>query len=161
MSAQLYKVSLRQKEAEFLQGIVRKGVKKARTITRSRILLLANSSGPAKTDRQVREALGVSQNLPYLIRMRYCQKGVDGAVYDAPRPGQPKRITIRDEAVVTAIACTNPVDGRERWTLDLIREQAKQQLAKSIGRTTVHKILLKNNLKPWREKNLVHSSTHG
>jgi putative transposase len=159
MSAQLYKVSLTQKQVEFLQGVVRKGVKKARTITRSRILLLANTNGPAKTDRQIREALGGSQNLPYLVRVRYCQRGVKGAIYDAPRSGQPKKITAKDEAMVTAIACTEPGDGRERWTLDLIREQAEERLAKSIGRSTIHRILLRSNLKPWRKKNLVHSPT--
>ena len=65
MSAQIHKVILRQSEIDLLQGIVRKGVEKARVITRSRVLLMANQD---KKDREVREALDLSQNLPYLIR---------------------------------------------------------------------------------------------
>ena len=159
MSAQIHKVILRQSEVKFLQGIVGKGVERARVITRSRVLLLANENGLAKVDREISEVLGLSRNVPYQIRIRYRQGGIKRAIYDAPRSGQPRKITFKDEAMITAIACTDPLDGYERWTLDLIKETVEKELEKTIGRTTIHKILLKSNLKPWKKKDVVYSQT--
>ena len=155
MSARkIHKVVLTEEESQQIEMIIRKGHCHARTITRARVLKMTHQG---KTDKEVTMALGLNPSTPYEIRKRYCQGGLNRALYDAPRPGQKKVFTATDEAKVTALACTKAPDGHSRWTLDLLTVHAKESLGKSIGRKTVWKILLKNNLKPWRKKNVVYS----
>jgi hypothetical protein len=77
-------------------------------------------------------------------------------LYDAPRPGAPKIITLKDKATVTAIALSDPEEGYERWTLNLIKKEFEKRQEKKIGRSTIHVILSQNQVKPWRKKKLVH-----
>jgi len=156
MTAQVRCVVLNKGEVQTLKQLVRKGVENAQVITRARVLLLANRNGAAKTDGEICEALGLSPNTPYRIRRRYCKGGLKRALYDAPRAGAPKTITLQDEAVVTAIACSDPAEGYERWTLSLIKEEFEKRQEKNIGRSSVHLILLRNQVKPWRKKKVVH-----
>lgn len=153
----IYKVELTEDEDRQLDAVIHKGSGKARTITRARVLKMAYQG---KTDKEITMALGMNPSTPYEIRKRYCQGGLKRSLYDAPRPGQKKVFTPFDEAKVTALACTQAPDGHSRWTLDLLQVHAKETLGKSIGRKTIWKILLKNNLKPWRKKNVVHSQSH-
>lgn len=155
MSAQVRSVVLNDEEVQTLKGVIGKGVESARVITRARVLLLSNRNGPAKSDPAICEALDLSQNTPYRIRKRYCEGGLERALYDAPRPGAPKTITPKDEVLLTAIACSDPVEGYERWTLDLIETEFKKRQGKRISRSSIHLILLKNQVKPWREKKVV------
>lgn len=151
-----YQISLKKKEIEKLRSLVRKGKQSARTITRARILLLSNAG---KKDREIREIQEVSKWTPQNIRKRYCQGGLESALYDAFRSGQPKITTTEEEAEITAIACTEPDEGYGKWTLDLLCKKANKKLSerkKPISRTTIHNILLKSDLKPWRKKNVVH-----
>jgi hypothetical protein len=39
---------------------------------------------------------------------------------EAPRSGQPKKITSREEADITAITCSEPPAGQVRWTMQMI-----------------------------------------
>ena len=80
-------------------------------------------------------------------------------MYDAPRPGGKRKVTGRDETTIVSIACTDPPDGHNHWTMDLITEKANEELKKKLGRTTMYRVLLKHETKPWREKNLVHTGT--
>ena len=151
-----YQISLKKKEIEELRSLVKKGKQSARTITRARILLLSNAG---KKDKEIREIQEVSKWTPQNVRKRYCQGGLERALYDASRSGQPKIYSIEEEAEITAIACTEPDEGYGKWTLDLLCKKVNKKLKdreKPIGRTTIHNILLKSDLKPWREKNVVH-----
>ena len=149
MPVQKYKVALGQKEVDELKRLIGKGVSSARIITRARVLLMANENGPCKKDEQIRESLRLGERTPHDIRERYNQGGLARALYDAKRPGKPKIFNGKDEARICAIACTEAPDGYERWTLDLLREEATNQLGKPIGRTKIYTILLQNKLKPW------------
>ena len=60
------------------------------------------------------------------------------------------------EAEVIAIACSEAPSGRVRWTMDLLTQGVNKQIGIPIGRTAVYKILLRNNIKPWLKKNVVH-----
>jgi putative transposase len=159
MPVQKYKVALGQKEVDKLKRLIGKGVSSARIITRARVLLMANENGLCKTDKQIRESLQIGERTPHDVRERYNQGGLKRALYDAERPGKPKIFNEKDKARVCAIACTNAPDGHERWTLDLLREEAEAQLQKSIGRTKIYTILLQNKLKPWEKKDVVYSKT--
>lgn len=147
----IYKVHLQDKEKQQLQGIIKKGTTKARTVTRARILLMADEE---KTDKQIYEALDLASSTPHDIRRKYCEGGLDKALYDAPRPGKERKLSGKQEAKVVAIACTKPPDGYSNWTLNLLTEEVKSKLGVTIGRTAIWKLCLRNEIKPWREKNV-------
>jgi transposase len=113
-----------------------------------------------KINKAISEVLMLAKTTPKDIRRRYCERGLKGALYDAPRPGQPTKFNGKEKAKITAIACTEPKDGYARWTLDLLKEEVEEKLKKTIGRTTIYKVLLANEVKPWREKNMVHWGEH-
>jgi len=59
---------------------------------------------------------------------------------------------------IIAMVCSQPPEGFARWTVRLVAEQAvKRKLVPRVGRETVRNLLLHHDLKPWREKNVVHS----
>jgi transposase len=149
----LHSVHLSQEERVKLTLMVKKGIERAQVITRARVLLLANAG---KTDKAIARTLMLSTKTPFLIRKRRTTGGLEFALYDRPRPGQPRRFNGKQEAEIVAIACTTAPKGYAHWTLDLLTEQVRGR-GIMIGRTAVWKVLLRNNLKPWRKKNVVHT----
>src|SRR4030042_6311578 len=150
-------VSLSKKEKEKLHLLVKKGKQSARTITRARILLLSNKG---KTDKEISKTMDMSERNCQNIRKRYADGGIERAIYDAPRSGQPKQTTEKEEAEITAIACTEPADGYGKWTLDLLTKKVNSKLnnrEKPLSGGTINNVLLRSGLKPWREKNVVHN----
>ena len=59
---------------------------------------------------------------------------------------------------IIAMVCSDPPEGRARWTVRLVVEEAvKRKLVPRVGRETIRILLLHHDLKPWREKNVVRS----
>jgi Homeodomain-like domain len=67
-----FKVILSPEEEATVQAVITKGVAKARTITRARILKLAPQG---KKDTEIIAALGVSKTTPYTIRKHFHEGG--------------------------------------------------------------------------------------
>ena len=136
-------VKLKPKERKLLKQLISKGTEKARKITRCRILLLADEE---KTDTQIIEALKTACNTVRQVRFRYVQEGLEAAINEHSRPGAPKRITGRQKAKITALACSDPPEGRNRWTLRLIADRAVElEMVDAISHQTVKRILKKTN----------------
>ena len=137
-------VRLKPKEQELLKQIICKGSGKARKITRCRILLLADEG---KTDLQIMESLDVARNTVKTVRSRYLIGGLETAVNEQSRPGAPIKFSGRQKAKITAIACSDPPEGRNRWTLRLIADRIVElDMASSISHQTVKRVLKKTNL---------------
>ena len=137
-------VKLKPKERKELKQLIGKGTEKARKITRCRILLLAHEG---KTDTQIIEALKVARNTIRTVRSRYVQEGLEAAINEQSRSGAPKKFTGRQRAKITAIACSEPPEGRSRWTLRLIADKVVElNMAEDISHQTIKRILKKTNL---------------
>lgn len=152
-----YTVRLSKHEQEELRSLLKKGVSKARTYTRARILLAANAG---KIDKEICSSLGIVSSVIHDIRKNYVQGGFKRALYDAQRPGKKRILTGVQEAEVIAIVCSKAPKGYVRWTLDLLTGEVKNKLGVSIGRTAIWKVLLRNNTKPWLKKNVVYSKDY-
>src|SRR4030067_1244290 len=123
MSQKQFNVQLSEQQRVRLQGIIRSGKHKARKITRCRILLLAN--GPnGKTDQEIADALNVALATIFNIRRRYAQEGLEPAISERPRSGQPSKFKGRAAAKITAIACSTPPAGQAKWSLRLLADRA-------------------------------------
>lgn len=145
MPAKKYHDRLSSDERSYLEHIVNTGTNKARKITRARILLLADESqGLAKTDKQITESMGVCMRTVAKTRQRFAQEGLEGALKEKPRPGQKPKLSGRDEALLSAIACSDPPEGYGRWSIRLLADKLVElKVVDSISRETVRKVLKK------------------
>lgn len=146
MSQKQFRVQLSEQERVRLQKIIRSGKDKARKITRCRILLLAD--GPkGKTDEEISDALNVCLATIFNIRRRYTLEGLERAIGEGERSGQPPKFKGRAAAKITAIACSTPPDGQARWSLRLLADRAVElRIVDSISHQSISNILKKTNL---------------
>src|SRR5215211_7549825 len=90
---------------------------------------------------------GQAQRIGRSARGRRSASGAQpgaGAAHRALSPGQAQRIG--------AMVCGPPPEGRARWSVRLITQEAmKRHLAPTIGRETIRVLLQQHDLKPWRE----------
>lgn len=150
ISAQVkYHVELSKSDKIILSSLIRKGSARAQIITRARILLLTHEG---RKDREIIKSLQVATSTPHDIRKRYTEGGIKRAIYDAPRPGQKRKLTGGQEAQVIAIACSTAPKGYSRWTLDLLTEEVNEKVGVKTGRTAIWRVLLRNDAKPWQKK---------
>ena len=149
----IHAISLPKKDLTLLQALVKSGDIKVQVLRRAQILLKAHQK---LKDPEIARHLSCNDRTVAEVRKRYSIGGLERALYDVKRPGRPVVLDGADKAKIVALACTTPPEGYSHWTLDLLVEHG----GVSLGRTKVATILKENKLKPWREKNVVHSKTH-
>ncbi|QDU58046.1 helix-turn-helix domain-containing protein [Aeoliella mucimassa] len=133
-----------------LEQLARSGTRAAQVVRRCQILLKSDSGC---TDEEIAEHVGCTTRNVRAVRKRFCEEGVQRAVYDAPRSGRPPEFTKRQQQQVIALACSEPPEGRARWTLELLCEHAvKEGFVDSLSVTEVSLWLKEHDLKPWRKK---------
>ena len=135
------KVSLTPEEREFLQHFVRTGTKKARAIRRARVLLLLDDD---YSNEEITKMTDVHRQSIWRTKKRFLEEGLDSALNERPRPGQPRKYLGRQEAEIIAMACTAPPKGRERWTIRLLTERMRRRKGfETLNRETVRLVLKK------------------
>jgi transposase len=143
MPKKKYLVNLLADEGEELRQLVRRGKHSSRKVTRARILLLAADGA---TDEQIVAALKTGFATVERTRKRFVEEGL-GCLNERPRRGQARKLTGKQEAHLSAIACSTPPEGRARWTLSLLADKVVElKYASSIARETVRQVLKKTNL---------------
>lgn len=149
MSQHLH-VALTEVERKHLESLIRKGNAPARTQTRARILLLSDTNQePVMNRQQVAKATLTHPITVGRICRTFVQEGRDAALYDKPRPGQKPKITGEVEAHLVALACSNPPEGRARWTLQLLADRLVElRLVDSISDVAIYKRLKKTRSNP-------------
>jgi len=137
----IFCVRLSEEDRTELNKYLRHGKSSARSLTRARILLLADEG---HSDEVIVEALKVSRPTVNRIRKRYCEGGLDFALYEKPRSGAPPKLDGRVEAELTLLACSEPPEGRSKWTLRLLADKLVElEAVDSISHMSVHRILKK------------------
>jgi transposase len=137
----IFCVRLSEEDRTELNKYLRHGKSPARSLTRARILLLADEG---HSDEVIVEALKVSRPTVNRIRKRYCEGGLDFALYEKPRSGAPPKLDGRVEAELTLLACSEPPEGRSKWTLRLLADKLVElEAVDSISHMSVHRILKK------------------
>ena len=103
-----------------LEQLVTKGKESVRKLNRVRALQFSHQGYKPE---QIKSLLGISVATVYNLRKRYQQEGLQRAIDEKARPGQPRKVTPQVEADITAIACSEAPDGSVRWTVGLINER--------------------------------------
>jgi len=81
------------------------------------------------------------------------EQGLEAALSEAPRIGASRKLTGREEALLVAVACSDPPAGRARWTLELLAEEMVVRTGhEQVSRETVRRRLAEPSVKPWQRK---------
>ena len=146
-----YVVRLTEEERSQLETLVRSGRAHARKLLYWRILLKADSNGPDRwTDERIADALEVSTATVARERRRFCEEGLEVALMPR-KPGRPRRRVLdgRAEAHLVALSCSDPPEGRERWSLRLLADRMVELgHADELSYETVRRTLKKTRSSP-------------
>jgi transposase len=147
-------VELRKRDRQQVVQMLRKGQESARVLGRASILRQLDDG---QTVAQVAANVGVAGKTVRAIARRFEEEGLESALYEKARPGKQPALDAGQSQRIIAMVCGPPPEGMARWSVRLIaREAVKRKLVPQVGRETIRILLESHELKPWREKKLVH-----
>ena len=151
-------VELTAAERERCQEMVRVGQHPARSIMHAQVLLKADSGprGPGWTDKAISVSCGVSTVTVAAIRKTMITEGLEAALahYRCSEREYPRKLDGRQEAHLIALACSDPPQGRERWSLRLLAgRMVELGHVESLSYNTVRDVLRKTNCSPGAASN--------
>src|ERR1700757_1928521 len=129
-----YRVKLSQAERDQLKVLLSGGKHAARKLKRAQILLAADARA---SDEEIARSVGVGGSTVCRTKRRFVLGNLEAALSEETRRVAP--------------ACSQPPEGRARWTLELLAgEMVKLTEHAGLSRETVRRRLAENDLKPWR-----------
>jgi transposase len=144
-----YRVELSHAERTELRALLSGGKQEARKLKRAQILLAADAGA---SDEAIAASVGVGGSTVYRTKRRFVLGNLEAALSEEPRPGADRKLSGKEEALLVATACSNPPEGRARWTLELLADELVRLTEHgSLSRETVRRRLAENHLKPWRK----------
>lgn len=115
-----YIVDLNEAERSRLESVTKTGKHKARTITRANILLMANEG---YLDNEIASVLRINVSTVERTREKFVVGGLEYSIEDRPHPAKARKLDGKQEAFLIATACSNPPEGRNSWTMQLLADQ--------------------------------------
>ena len=144
---------LKAQDKKELEQMLSGGIQQVRVVLRALVLLQLNEGLSAPK---------VSRTIPFAaqairtIAQRYRQGGLERALFERKRTGHAELLQASDKQRIIAMVCSQPPEGRARWTVRLVAAEAvKRKLVPDVGRETIRILLQSHDLKPWRGKNVV------
>ena len=152
MARPALRIEVSAKDQKKLRELVSGGVQQVRVVLRA-LALLQLAKGVAAP--RIAGVIPLTAQAIRNVARRYQQGGLDRALYEKQRPGAAEVLDDGQKQRLIAMVCSNPPEGRARWTVRLVAEEAvKRKLVPRVGRETIRVLLLSHDLKPWREKNV-------
>ena len=134
-------IKLSERDKSVLHQITAKGVSKASVHKRVYGLLQLDSGISFK---DVSKSLNVNPDTVSDWCERYKTGGLDRVLNDEPRSGRPIVINGESKAKITALACSDPPDGRLKWTLRLLADRVVEMVYReAVSHTHIGSILKK------------------
>jgi transposase len=148
--AKKYLVTLTPEERQWLTALLSAGKRSALALTRARILLKADQApgGPAWEDAEIAQALDCGLRTVERVRQRFVERGPEQALGRKPqdRPSRERKFDGAAEARLLALACSQPPEGRARWTLKLLADRLVElEVFDSVSDETVRRVLKKTS----------------
>ena len=138
------KLKLTKKERDYLRGFKKSGGHSLREFNRVTILMFLDKGLGIS---EIENLLEVDRTTIWRIKKRYLEYGLEVALTEDDRSGQPAKYTTLHEAELTTLACGPVPEGRRRWTIRLLVEELhKQKGFETITYGSVRKLLKKTNL---------------
>lgn len=165
-------VRLSDDQRRDLDRLTRTGTAHAQTITYACALLLVDEATDSETtdsettgsettdsettdsmawsDEKTADALGVSPRTIARLRKQFCTDGLAEAIRARREtPGRPPKIDGVAEAHLIALACSEPPEGRARWSLRLLADEfVALEVCEPVSYETVRQALKKTHSGP-------------
>jgi len=160
MARRPIRITVSRKDRQEINQLLNAGVQPVRVVLRALALLhLADGATAPETARSLKK---LTAKAVRSVAHRYQEGGLKRALYEKARPGAVPLLSPSEKQRIVAMVCSDPPEGRARWTIRLIAEEAvKRKLVPHAGRETIRILLQTHELKPWREKNVVRGRSHG
>ena len=137
-------IKLNKKELLYLESQKRLQNLSVRKYNRINILLLLNKG---KKISEIEDFLGVDRITVWRTKSRYLEQGIEKALAEEERSGQPKKYTVDHESELAALACSPCPKGRKRWTIRLLTATLKSTSGlETVNRESVRLALKKMNV---------------
>jgi transposase len=144
--AKRYRVTLSDEERDRLDDLTRKGKASVRMVRRAQTLLLAADE---RIDEEIASALRIGVATVERTRRRFVEEGLEASLRERPRPGARPKLGPKAQAMVVALACTKPPEGRERWTMQLLAERVVElQIVPDITDEAIRRLLKRTRSSP-------------
>jgi homeodomain-containing protein len=150
-------IDVTPKDQKELTRLLGAGVQQVRVVLRALALLQL-----ARGDSALRISLVVPLTAQAIrtIGRRYQRGGLEAALFERQRPSAAAVLDDGQKQRIIAMVCSDPPEGRARWTVRLVAQEAvKQRLIPRVGRETIRILLLDHDLRPWQEKHAVRGRT--
>ena len=145
-----YIIELSDSDRKVLQDIIKKGTSPAKAILRANILLASDqNSKQYMTVSKIAETYHTTPTTVQNVRTSYANNGLATTLSRKKRVTPPvaPKVTGDVEAHIIALACGNPPEGYEKWTLRLLADKCVElNYAESLSHMTVARILKKTNI---------------
>lgn len=150
-----YRVKLEASERDCLEEILKSGNAAALKQRHARILLKAdeNADHGGLSDSAIAEAVEISVPTVERLRRNFVEHGLETALARK----DPDRVYLRKfdakaEAQLLALACEDPPEGQQRWTLKLLAGKVVElEIVDSVCQETVRQTLKKTRSNPGRK----------
>jgi hypothetical protein len=152
-----YVVRLTFDERQMLLELIEKSRANKEKLNRARILLKADcgENGENWDDHKIAEAFYISEKTVLNTRRSLIEDGFETAVNRA-LPQRKKRRIIQgeEEAHLIALACSEPPEGRCKWTLRLLADKMVElKYVDSVSHVTIRDALKKTKLSLGKKRN--------
>ena len=149
--AKRYRVTLTDEERQQLESLARKRTASVRMVRRAQALLLASED---KTDEVIAEQLRMGVATLERLRRRFVEEGLEASLRERPRPGARPKLGPKEQAMVVALACTQPPEGRLRWTMQLLAERVVElEIVPAITDEAIRRLLKRTSSSPGSRSN--------
>ena len=152
-----YIVRLSIDERQQLETLIKTGKAAAYKRLHAQILLKSDVSeqGSSWTDEKIKAAFDVGLRTVERVRQRLVEHGLDAAINRAKASRTKSRKLDGDkEAHLIALTCSEPPEGRSRWTLRLLADtMVELNYVDSLGHETVRQTLKKTKLSLGKKRN--------
>jgi putative transposase len=137
-------IKLKKSELTYLDSYKISGKLSLREYNRLNILILLHKG---KRINEIADFLNVDRITVWRIKNRYLKFGIEKALEEDKRPGQPVKYATDQQAELAALACGPSPRGRRRWTIRLLTEELKKKPGfETINRESVRVTLKKMNV---------------
>jgi transposase len=123
--------------------VIRKGHSGARRLRDERTHSFACRRGTHR-DEEIARGLHAGVRTVERVRKRLVEEGLEAALSEIPRIGGALRRKLdgHQEAYLVALACSEPPEGRERWSMQMLAERLVEVgLVEEISDETVRRTL--------------------
>ena len=138
------KMTLKLNDRKFLTTLTKTGNRNSREFERAYILLALDKG---KKQNEITDFYNVSRITIWRVKRNYLADGVNAAIHDEPRTGQPIKYNDKVKADIIALACSKAPEGRSRWTIRLLEKTLKIEYGlETINRESIRLLLKKTNV---------------